>query len=87
MALTKFNFKAGINKEETELSNEGGWVDAQHDNAQRFAQRARGGWAMARGAQPAAADGGQAGCEQTAACRGNASRGDRCATHAGRTPL
>ena len=28
MSLAKFNFKAGINKEETDYSNEGGWVDA-----------------------------------------------------------
>ena len=28
MPLAKFNFKPGINKEETDYSNEGGWVDA-----------------------------------------------------------
>ena len=27
MPLTKVNFKPGINKEETDYSNEGGWVD------------------------------------------------------------
>lgn len=27
MPLTKFNFKPGINKEETDYSNENGWVD------------------------------------------------------------
>ena len=28
MPLAKFNFKAGINKEETDYSEEGGYVDA-----------------------------------------------------------
>ena len=27
MPLTKLNFRPGINKEETDYSNEGGWVD------------------------------------------------------------
>ena len=27
MPLTKLNFKPGINKEETDYANEGGWVD------------------------------------------------------------
>jgi hypothetical protein len=44
MALTKFNFKAGINKEETELSNEGGWVDGNFIRFRKTKVEKIGGW-------------------------------------------
>ena len=46
MPLTKFNFKPGINKEETDYSNEGGWVDG---NLIRFRKsRAEKNWWLAK---------------------------------------
>ena len=47
MALTKFNFKSGVNKEETNLSNEGGWVDANFVRFRKNAVEKIGGWVKA----------------------------------------
>ena len=44
MPLTKFNFKAGINKEETDYSNEGGWVDGDKIRFRRGRVEKIGGW-------------------------------------------
>jgi len=44
MPLTKFNFKAGINKEETDYSNEGGWVDANFIRFRKNRAEKIGGW-------------------------------------------
>ena len=47
MPLTKFNFKAGINKEETDYSNEGGWVDGDKIRFRRGRVEKIGGWEKA----------------------------------------
>ena len=44
MPLAKFNFKAGINKEETDYSNEGGWVDANLIRFRKNRVEKIGGW-------------------------------------------
>jgi len=44
MSLAKFNFKAGINKEETDYSNEGGWVDANLIRFRKNRVEKIGGW-------------------------------------------
>ena len=44
MTLAKFNFKAGINKEETDYSNEGGWVDANLIRFRKNRVEKIGGW-------------------------------------------
>ena len=44
MPLAKFNFKAGINKEETDYSNEGGWVDANLVRFRKSRVEKIGGW-------------------------------------------
>ena len=42
--LAKFNFRAGINKEETEYSNEGGWADANLVRFRKNRVEKIGGW-------------------------------------------
>ena len=44
MPLTKFNFKPGINKEETDYSNEGGWVDGNLIRFRKSRVEKIGGW-------------------------------------------
>jgi len=44
MPLAKFNFKAGINKEETDYSNEGGWVDGNLVRFRKSRVEKIGGW-------------------------------------------
>ena len=44
MSFAKFNFKAGINKEETDYSNEGGWVDANLVRFRKNRVEKIGGW-------------------------------------------
>jgi hypothetical protein len=44
MPLAKFNFKAGVNKEETDYSNEGGWVDANLIRFRKNRVEKIGGW-------------------------------------------
>ena len=44
MPLAKFNFKAGINKEETDYSNEGGWVDGNFIRFRKNRAEKIGGW-------------------------------------------
>ena len=45
MPLTKFNFKPGINKEETDYSNENGWVDGNLIRFRKGGVEKIGGWA------------------------------------------
>jgi len=45
MPLTKFNFKPGINKEETDYSNENGWVDGNLVRFRKGGVEKVGGWA------------------------------------------
>ena len=45
MPLTKFNFKPGINKEETDYSNENGWVDGNLIRFRKGGVEKLGGWA------------------------------------------
>ena len=47
MPLAKFNFKPGINKEETDYSNEGGWVDANFIRFRKNRVEKIGGWLKA----------------------------------------
>ena len=47
MSLTKFSFKPGINKEETDYSNEGGWVDGDKVRFRRGRVEKIGGWEKA----------------------------------------
>ena len=44
MPLAKFNFKSGINKEETDYSNEGGWVDGNLVRFRKSRVEKIGGW-------------------------------------------
>jgi len=44
MPLTVFNFKAGINKEETDYSNENGWVDGNFIRFRKGRPEKIGGW-------------------------------------------
>jgi hypothetical protein len=44
MPLTKLNFKPGINKEETDYSNEGGWVDGDKIRFRKGRAEKIGGW-------------------------------------------
>jgi hypothetical protein len=44
MPLTKLNFKPGINKEETDYSNEGGWVDGDKIRFRKGNVEKIGGW-------------------------------------------
>jgi hypothetical protein len=44
MPLTKVNFKPGINKEETDYSNEGGWVDGNFVRFRKGRVEKIGGW-------------------------------------------
>ena len=44
MPLTKLNFKSGINKEETDYSNEGGWVDGDKVRFRKGRVEKIGGW-------------------------------------------
>mgnify|MGYP003155070253 FL=1 len=44
MALTKFVFKPGINKEGTNYSNEGGWFDADKVRFRKGRPEKIGGW-------------------------------------------
>jgi len=44
MPLTKLNFKPGINKEETDYSNEGGWVDGDKVRFRKGRVEKIGGW-------------------------------------------
>ena len=44
MPLTKLNFKPGINKEETDYSNEGGWVDCDKVRFRQGFPEVIGGW-------------------------------------------
>jgi len=44
MPLTVFNFKAGINKEETDYSNESGWVDGNFVRFRKGRPEKIGGW-------------------------------------------
>ena len=44
MPLTKVNFKPGINKEETDYSNEGGWVDGNFIRFRKGRVEKIGGW-------------------------------------------
>ena len=44
MSLAKFNFKAGVNKEETDYSNEGGWVDSNLVRFRKNRVEKIGGW-------------------------------------------
>ena len=45
MPLTKFSFKPGINKEETDYSNENGWVDGNLIRFRKGGVEKLGGWA------------------------------------------
>ena len=45
MPLTKFSFKPGINKEETDYSNENGWVDGNLIRFRKGNVEKIGGWA------------------------------------------
>jgi len=47
MSLTKFSFRPGINKEETDYSNEGGWVDGDKIRFRRGRVEKIGGWEKA----------------------------------------
>tara|TARA_R110000803_G_scaffold58451_1_gene116616 strand:+ start:19 stop:1893 length:1875 start_codon:yes stop_codon:yes gene_type:complete len=47
MPLTKFQFKPGINKEETDYSNEGGWVDGDKVRFRKGRVEKIGGWEKA----------------------------------------
>ena len=47
MPLTKFQFKPGINKEETDYSNEGGWVDGNKIRFRKGRVEKIGGWEKA----------------------------------------
>ena len=47
MSLTKFSFRPGINKEETDYSNEGGWVDGDKVRFRRGRVEKIGGWEKA----------------------------------------
>jgi len=47
MPLAKFNFKPGVNKEETDYSNEGGWVDANLVRFRKNRVEKIGGWVKA----------------------------------------
>ena len=47
MPLTKFQFKPGINKEETDYSNEGGWVDGNKIRFRKGRVEKIGGWVKA----------------------------------------
>ena len=47
MPITKFNFKPGINKEETDYANEGGWVDGDKIRFRRGRVEKIGGWQKA----------------------------------------
>ena len=47
MPLAKFNFKAGINKEETDYSEEGGYVDANFIRFRKNRPEKIGGWLKA----------------------------------------
>ena len=44
MPLTKVNFRPGINKEETDYSNEGGWVDGNFIRFRKCRVEKIGGW-------------------------------------------
>ena len=44
MPLTVFNFKPGINKEETNYSNENGWVDGNFVRFRKGRPEKIGGW-------------------------------------------
>ena len=44
MPLAKFNFRAGVNKEETDYSNEGGWVDSNLVRFRKNRVEKIGGW-------------------------------------------
>ena len=44
MPLTKLNFRPGINKEETDYSNEGGWVDGDKIRFRKGRVEKIGGW-------------------------------------------
>ena len=44
MPLNKLNFKPGINKEETDYSNEGGWVDGNFIRFRKGRVEKIGGW-------------------------------------------
>ena len=44
MPLTKVNFRPGINKEETDYSNEGGWVDGNFIRFRKGRVEKIGGW-------------------------------------------
>ena len=44
MPLSKLNFKPGINKEETDYSNEGGWVDGDKIRFRKGRVEKIGGW-------------------------------------------
>ena len=48
MSLAKFNFKAGVNKEETDYSNEGGWVDSNLVRFRKNRVEKIGGWVKSR---------------------------------------
>jgi len=47
MPITKFEFKPGINKEETDYSNEGGWVDGDKVRFRKGRVEKIGGWEKA----------------------------------------
>ena len=47
MPLAKFDFKPGVNKEETEYSAEGGWVDANLVRFRKSRVEKIGGWLKA----------------------------------------
>ena len=47
MPLTVFNFKPGINKEETDYSNENGWVDGNFVRFRKGRPEKIGGWEKA----------------------------------------
>ena len=44
MPLSKLNFKPGINKEETDYSNEGGWVNGDKIRFRKGRVEKIGGW-------------------------------------------
>ena len=44
MPLTAFNFKAGVNKEETDYANKGGWVDSNFIRFRKSLPEKIGGW-------------------------------------------
>ena len=44
MPLSKLNFKPGINKEETDYANEGGWVDGDKIRFRKGRVEKIGGW-------------------------------------------